>query len=438
MVESALINTILGCLVGSVAGLIPGTGLLVSLMVMYPYLINLDLIGLICFYIGLANLAQFTGSVTAIHFGLPGEANSVPAVIEGHALAKQGKGHTAIIGTSLSSFCAGILTLLFLVCLFPIYDDIFQWFYKTTNQLIVFSFALLVFWFASKNKWYYTFLFMCFGYLIGKIGFNEFTGSYFLSFGDINLQTGVPIFPVIIGVLVIPHIFTQYNFAIAKRVKTNYKSDILLFIKNFKFSMLGTSIGCICGLVPGVSTVLATNLSHRVSKSIDRNKGPSYRSLISVEASNNSAILVTLLPLLILGIPITGSEALLLSIVEMNLLEINWRVILDLHIHYIIAISVFLSMFIGLMVSWPLSGYLHKFLSYSKDYVKFVIIFVLLFSVFFVASLSGQYFYYFLCLTIASVFGWCFRQYDLLPFIFIFLIQKKLESIIVVSYNILT
>jgi len=374
---------------------------------MYPYLINLDLIGLICFYIGLANLAQFTGSVTAIHFGLPGEANSVPAVIEGHALAKQGKGHTAIIGTSLSSFCAGILTLLFLVCLFPIYDDIFQWFYKTTNQLIVFSFALLVFLFASKNKWYYTFLFMCLGYLIGKIGFNEFTGSYFLSFGDINLQTGVPIFPVIIGVLVIPHIFTQYNFAIAKRIKTNYKSDILLFIKNFKFSMLGTSIGCICGLVPGVSTVLAT-------------------------------ILVTLLPLLILGIPITGSEALLLSIVEMNLLEINWRVILDLHIHYIIAISVFLSMFIGLMVSWPLSGYLHKFLSYSKKYVKFVIIFVLLFSVFFVASLSGQYFYYFLCLTIASVFGWCFRQYDLLPFIFIFLIQKKLESIIVVSYNILT
>ena len=77
MVESALINTILGCLVGSVAGLIPGTGLLVSLMVMYPYLINLDLIGLICFYIGLANLAQFTGSVTAIHFGLPGEANSL-------------------------------------------------------------------------------------------------------------------------------------------------------------------------------------------------------------------------------------------------------------------------------------------------------------------------------------------------------------------------
>ena len=81
MVESAIINTILGCLVGSVAGLIPGTGLLVSLMVMYPYLINLDLIGLICFYIGLANLAQFTGKLDGKSRGSTSLSNTV---VPGH------------------------------------------------------------------------------------------------------------------------------------------------------------------------------------------------------------------------------------------------------------------------------------------------------------------------------------------------------------------
>ena len=427
MVESALINTLLGCLVGGVAGLIPGTGLLISLLAMYPYLLHLDLLGLLCFYIGLANVAQFTGSITAIHFGVPGESNSVPAVLEGHALAKQGLGHTAIVGTSLSSVTAGVLTLLLLIAMFPFYEDIFTWFYQTNNQLFIFVFALLVFLFASKNKWYVTGLLMLAGYLLGKIGFNEFTGQYFLSFNNTDLKTGIPIFPILIAFLVVPNIFKKYNFDNIKNKKQSYKNNIMLYCKNFKYSVLGTVVGFFSGLVPGVSTVLATNLSHKVSRHLDKTKGPSYKSLISAEASNNSAILVTLLPLIILGIPITGSEALLLSIMEMNLVEINWQIILDLKLHYLIASSVGISLFVGIIISWPMSQQLQKFIVFGKNYFKFIIIFALLLSLFFVASTTGQYFYYFITLVLASVFGIYLSRFDVLPFIFVFLIQKKLE-----------
>ena len=438
MVESALINTLLGCLVGGVAGLIPGTGLLISLLAMYPYLLHLDLLGLLCFYIGLANVAQFTGSITAIHFGVPGESNSVPAVLEGHALAKQGLGHTAIVGTSLSSVTAGVLTLLLLIAMFPFYEDIFTWFYQTNNQLFIFVFALLVFLFASKNKWYVTGLLMLAGYLLGKIGFNEFTGQYFLSFNNTDLKTGIPIFPILIAFLVVPNILKKYNFDNIKNKKQSYKNNIMLYCKNFKYSVLGTVVGFFSGLVPGVSTVLATNLSHKVSRHLDKTKGPSYKSLISAEASNNSAILVTLLPLIILGIPITGSEALLLSIMEMNLVEINWQIILDLKLHYLIASSVGISLFVGIIISWPMSQQLQKFIVFGKNYFKFIIIFALLLSLFFVASTTGQYFYYFITLILASVFGIYLSRFDVLPFIFVFLIQKKLESVFIVSYNILT
>ena len=438
MVESALINTLLGCLVGGVAGLIPGTGLLISLLAMYPYLLHLDLLGLLCFYIGLANVAQFTGSITAIHFGVPGESNSVPAVLEGHALAKQGLGHTAIVGTSLSSVTAGVLTLLLLIAMFPFYQDIFTWFYQTNNQLFIFVFALLVFLFASKNKWYVTGLLMLAGYLLGKIGFNEFTGQYFLSFNNTDLKTGIPIFPILIAFLVIPNILKKYNFDNIKNKKQSYKNNIMLYCKNFKYSVLGTVVGFFSGLVPGVSTVLATNLSHKVSRHLDKTKGPSYKSLISAEASNNSAILVTLLPLIILGIPITGSEALLLSIMEMNLVEINLQIILDLKLHYLIASSVGISLFVGIIISWPMSQQLQKFIVFGKNYFKFIIIFALLLSLFFVASTTGQYFYYFITLVLASVFGIYLSRFDVLPFIFVFLIQKKLESVFIVSYNILT
>ena len=438
MVESALINTLLGCLVGGVAGLIPGTGLLISLLAMYPYLLHLDLIGLLCFYIGLANVAQFTGSITAIHFGVPGESNSVPAVLEGHALAKQGLGHTAIVGTSLSSVTAGVLTLLLLIAMFPFYQSIFSWFYQTNNQLFIFVFALIVFLFASKNKWYITGLLMLAGYLLGKIGFNEFTGQYFLSFNNTDLKTGIPIFPILIAFLVVPNILKKYNFESIHSKKQSYKNNIILYFTNFKHSVLGTVVGFFSGLVPGVSTVLATNLSHKLSRYLDKTKGPSYKSLISAEASNNSAILVTLLPLVILGIPITGSEALLLSIMEMNLVEINWQIILDLNLHYLIASSVGISLFVGIMISWPMSQQLQNFIVVGKNYFKFIIIFALFLSMCFVASTTGQYFYYFITLGVASGLGVLLSRFDVLPFIFVFLIQKKLESVFIVSYNILT
>ena len=144
------------------------------------------------------------------------------------------------------------------------------------------------------------------------------------------------------------------------------------------------------------------------------------------------------MPLIILGIPITGSEALLLSIMEMNLVDINWQIIIDQNVHYLIAISVLISLFLGIVISWPMSGYLQKFVILGKKYFKLFIISTLVLSLFFVASISGQYLYYFIILSIAGVFGMLLSRLDVLPFIFVFLVQKKLESVFIVSYNILT
>lgn len=437
MVESVIANTLLGCVIGTFAGFIPGTGLLVSLMLMYPYLLTLDLISLLSFYIGLANLVQFTGSVTAIHFGLPGESNSVPAVQEGHGLAKQGHGHTAIVGTSLSSLTAGLLTTVILILLVPFYQNIFSFFYKSFNQLVIFSLTLLIFLFASNNKWYITLFLMMFGYLLGKVGFNEYTGEHFLTFGNIDLSTGIPVFPVILGFLVVPHLTKSYKFSKVDNVSIFKWHDINLFFKNFKYSILGSTIGFVCGLVPGVSTVLATNLSHKISKWFDKSKGPSYKSLISVEASNNSAIIVTLLPLIILGIPITGSEAMLLSIMERNIIDLNWNIVLQNNLEILIATSIFISLLVGLVVSWPMSGLFQKIIYATKKYIKFIVFIILIATLLFTASQTNQYWYYMWIFSLSSIAGLLLKKYDVLPLLFLFLLQNKLESTIIISYNLL-
>lgn len=437
MVESVIFNTLLGCLIGSFAGLIPGTGLLISLMLMYPYLLTLDLISLLSFYIGLANLVQFTGSVTAIHFGLPGESNSIPAVQEGHALAKQGQGHTAIVGTSLSSLTAGLITMILLIACVPFYESIFSYFYKTINQLLIFTITLLIFLCTSKNKWYVTLIVMIIGYTMGKVGFNEFTGDHFFTFGNANLSTGLPILPVILGLLVMPHLTKKYKFLPPKNFSIFVWQDVILFLKNINFSILGSMIGFVCGLVPGVSTVLATNLSHRISKWLDKKQGPSYKSLISAEASNNSAIIVTLLPLIVLGIPITGSEAMLLSIMDRNIIDINWNIIVQNNFQLYIAGSVLMSLLVGLIVSWPLSGTLQKIIFSIKDYLQFVIFVLLFATLLYTGHQTDQIIYFLMVFFASSILGITCKKIDVLPLIFVFLLQNKLESIAIISYNLL-
>ena len=237
MVESAIINTLLGSMLGAVAGMVPGSGLLVSLLLVYPYLVSLDLVSLLCFYIGLANLAQYTGSITAIHFGIPGESNSLPAVIEGHALSKQSKSHTAIVGTALASTLSAVISVLFLIAISPFYQSIFSVFYKSINQLIVFVVAICIFVLIGKNNWKDNLLLMLAGFVIGKIGMNDYTGSYFLTFDSLYLSAGVPFFPMIVGLLVFPQLFKRYKFNASTQHVSNIWPSIKLFAKNIQYAI---------------------------------------------------------------------------------------------------------------------------------------------------------------------------------------------------------
>lgn len=432
-----LLYTLIGCMAGTVAGIIPGTGLLVTLLILYPMLIQLDLISLLCFYIGLANVAQFTGSVTSIYFGIPGESNSVPAVIEGHRLSRQGQGHSAIVGTGLGSLLAGTTSIFVLMALSGYYNSIISWFYSINNQFILFVTVFIFFIILTSNRWYTNIFIMGFGYLISRIGFNDWTGEYFLSFDNLSLGTGIPFFPVVLGILVVPNLFKHYNFELADYTRERLSDCVVKFFKNIQYSFFGTFIGMVCGLVPAVSTVLATNVAHKIVRWYEKypNNIPSYRALISAESANNSAILVTLLPLIVLGIPITGSEALLVSILERNVIDLNWQVIVDNDYHIMLFASVLMSLCIGIIVSWPLSTMLQRIIMFAKDYFSIVIAIILVCCLMYVGHTVNDIAYYLLVFVVFSVVGWICRNINMIPFIFVFLVQEQVESVMIVVYN---
>ena len=427
MFESFLFNTLLGCLLGSVAGLIPGAGITITLMIAYPYLLGLDLLPLLGFYIGIANLAQFTGSITAIYFGMPGEANSIPAVHEGYALNKQGKAHQAIVGTSLGSTLAGVIALILLCVISPWFLDFFNLFYNIAFQMSLFTFVVIVFMFVGRNPWWVNVLVMLAGYFIGKVGYNIYTAEYQYTFNIVDLKNGIPFYPLLLGLLVVPHIFAWEDKQILSKQIIKNLDAVKIWFKNIKHSLLGTLIGLMCGLVPGMGTVLATNLAHKLSKG--KTKGASYPALVSAESANNSAVLTTLLPLVVIGVPITMSEALLVNIMERSLLEVNWSILIESGKPLWLLISVIMSLTIGLIVSWPLSRTVQTLLIKFGNYLPYLVIVILLGTLVYVGNMNYALWFYILVFVIASIIGIVCRKLDMLPLVFLFLISDRLDFI---------
>ena len=101
---------LLGVAVGTLAGLMPGIGIFASLLICYPWMLQLSVAEAFSFYLALATTTQYIGSVSATIFGVPGEASSLPAVTEGNTLYNKGLGGDAISGAALGSLLAGSLT----------------------------------------------------------------------------------------------------------------------------------------------------------------------------------------------------------------------------------------------------------------------------------------------------------------------------------------
>ena len=116
-----LIAVSTGLFAGTITGIVPGAGVMVAMIIATPLLMSFDVIQLLLFYMSLASMVQFTGTIPAVYLGVPGETNSLPAVIEGTKFNKRKMAKLAIgisaIGSVLGSFVAVAITFTLLTVL---------------------------------------------------------------------------------------------------------------------------------------------------------------------------------------------------------------------------------------------------------------------------------------------------------------------------------
>src|SRR3954471_24438923 len=107
-----LVLAFLGCLVGTLIGVLPGVGPIATIAILLPITFGLDPTGALIMLAGIYYGAQYGGSTTAILVNIPGEATSVVTTLDGHAMAKQGRAGVALGVAALGSFFAGCVSTL--------------------------------------------------------------------------------------------------------------------------------------------------------------------------------------------------------------------------------------------------------------------------------------------------------------------------------------
>lgn len=294
----------LGIVAGVLFGIIPGAGAFLAVAVFYPFLALVSPFEILLFYVALIITSNYTNSVTGILYGIPGDAAAVTSARHGHKMFLEGKGHYAVSSNAVSSTLGSILAIgIFLFFLGNVFD-LFK-FYNSTVQVAVISIAVLCLTFLSEqSKWKSLSLFIL-GGVLAKIGFDNLTYNTWGTFGIDYLTLGIPFSAVMIGLYIIPETlkFKDKEFKEAEKI-TKFGYDI----KTVPSTMIGAFVGFWSGLIPGVTNILGSYLSASMVKS-DVNK------IAAAESANNSGALSSLLPLIILGIPIVSSEVLIYYLV---------------------------------------------------------------------------------------------------------------------------
>ena len=420
----------IGCIFGIISGLVPGITLFVSLIMVYPFLLTMSPLEVMVVYITLASMSQFFGSVSATLFSVPGSLTSLPALYEGHYLTKQGQGSQAIMFAAIGSFIGSVSAVL--ISLFLInYIFVFYSLFTTELRAALLLLALTVFVFIGNNRWYINILMILSGIGLGLIGFDLSTNTDILTFGNQYLFNGLPTISVVLGLFIIPFIVThikpnnRVNF-VALTFQGYYET--LHQMASRKYTLIRSiTIGYLVGFIPGLTFHVGTTFAYYTEKKFTKDYRPgNLNCLLAAETANNTGVFSQILPLLLIGIPITNSQAFiydLLSTKGMIMSAESLQAMLST-----VVVAYIMSAVVGVYAAGKYVNWVSVISRFNFNTIYYCVITLLFVITFYTGSIYYQGTYYVLALLALLPIGLLLRKHDMMILVFTFMLHDTLIS----------
>jgi TctA family transporter len=310
----------LGCVLGTLIGVLPGLGPLATIAMLLPVTYTLPPVAALIMLAGIYYGAQYGGSTTAILVNLPGESSSVVTTIDGYQMARRGRAGVALATAGLGSFFAGcVATLILAAFAAPLSELAFKFGPAEYFSLMVLGLiGAVVLASGSLSK---AVAMIVLGLLLGLVGTDVNSGAARFSFDVPELTDGMNFVSVAMGVFGFAEIIANLEQKEARETFTDKVTNLFPTKEDFKRMipavLRGTALGSALGILPGGGAALASFAAYSLEKKTSKyshefGKG-AIEGVAGPESANNAAAQTSFIPLLTLGIPPNAVMALMVG-----------------------------------------------------------------------------------------------------------------------------
>lgn len=343
----------LGLLYGMVVSAIPGMSGSLAIALVMPFTFHMSALQAIIFLSSIFTGSVHGGSIPAILLNMPGSPASAATVFDGFKLAREGK-HNEAQGLAIGASTMGSLLgcILVLCMLHPIAQ--FALMFGPVEMLMVGVFALTIIASFKGESIAKGIMAGLFGLLVGTVGLSwgrEYRGT----FGSTWLIDGLPVIPVLLGMLALPGLYslTTEKFVVSNELlrRPDIRKIVQGFIESTRYKMVllrSTLIGVVIGALPAAGASVASLLAWNDTKqSVRGNRlgDGDPRGVVASEAANNSSEMGSTAVMLAIGIPGGGATAIMLGAFLVHGLTPGPRLLAEnLHFGYAIFLAEFMQM----------------------------------------------------------------------------------------------
>jgi putative tricarboxylic transport membrane protein len=300
----------IGCLWGTIVGVLPGVGPVAGLALLIPLTFGVDPTGAMIMLAGIYYGAMYGGSTTSILMNIPGEAASVVTCLDGYQMTRKGRGGAALFIAAWGSFIGGSLSVVTLMLFAPFLGNIAMKF-GPPEMFAIFLVAFILLGSLGKGSFFKTMPMVFLGLLIGTVGMDPLTAVLRLTHGVNELYDGIGVLPVAMGTLGISEILLGAEESMVKIIHKVKFRELLPTREELRASwgpiFRGSGLGLVIGLVPGGAHVMSSFMSYTLEKRIAKRPEEfgtgRIEGVAGPESANNAACGSAMIPLLALGIP---------------------------------------------------------------------------------------------------------------------------------------
>ncbi|UTW01041.1 tripartite tricarboxylate transporter permease [Marinomonas rhizomae] len=427
----AIIGAILGTLIGALPGLGPANG--VAILIPLAFSLGLSptssLILLTSVYAG----AMYGGRISSILLNIPGDEPAMMTCLDGYPMALKGKAAEALAISAIASFIGSFIATIGLVILAPILAK-FALKFGPSEYFALFALAFATLGGITGKNQFKTLMAAAIGLMIATVGIDISTGVQRFTFNTLELFEGVDFIIAIVGLFAISELLFFLERHAGDGLKQVAINKLKLspkdIIKVLPASFRGAVLGFVAGVLPGAGASLGSFISYtlekRVSDKGEFGKGDP-RGVAAPEAGNNGAASGALVPMLTLGVPGSGTTAVLLAmLISLNISPGPMLFQQNADLVWGVIAAMFVGNLVLLLLNIPMVGIFVKLLSIPPKYLMPIVTLIASVGIYSVSH-SALDLYFMIGF---GVLGYIFRKVDipLVPIILGMLLGPEMEK----------